>query len=25
MTLAHRCAQYERLLRKHDIDPGSGP
>ena len=25
MTLTQRCAQYERLLRKHDIDPGSGP
>jgi hypothetical protein len=22
-TLSHRCAQYERLLRKHDIDPRS--
>jgi hypothetical protein len=23
-SLTHRCAQYERLLRKHDIDPRSG-
>jgi hypothetical protein len=21
--LRHRCTQYERLLRKHHIDPGS--
>lgn len=24
-TLSHRCAEYERLLRRHNIDPGSGP
>lgn len=23
IALTHRCAQYERLLRKHDIDPQS--
>jgi uncharacterized membrane protein YciS (DUF1049 family) len=25
IDLTHRCAQYERLLRKHDIDPRSDP